>query len=60
MSKEDTHLMDLQDEIERMFEEGDKIDKRKKKVYQEWKNNINTMITLYNKKCNFNAYSKVK
>ena len=43
-----------------MFEEGDKIDKRRKKVYQEWKNNINTMISLYNKKCDFKAYSKVK
>lgn len=60
MSKEEIHLMDLQDEIERMFDEGAKIDKRKKRVYQEWKNKINVLIVLYNKKCDFKAYSKVK
>jgi len=60
MQNEEIHLMDLQDEIERMFDEGAKIDKRKKRAYQEWKDKINSLITLYNKKCDFKAYSKVK
>jgi hypothetical protein len=35
--KQYINLVDLHDEIERLFEEGAKIDKRKKKVYQLWK-----------------------
>ncbi len=53
-------LPELHDEIEKQFEEGEKIDKRKKKVYKDWKNNINFLIDMYNTKCKFKTYKNVK
>ena len=60
MSNEEIHIMDLQDEIEKMFDEGEKIDKRKKKVYQDWKDRINALIVLYNRKRDLKVYNKIK
>jgi hypothetical protein len=57
--KQYIHLIDLQDEIEKLFEEGQKIDKRKKKVYQDWKDKINFLINMYNAKSKYKAYNKV-
>lgn len=57
--KEYINLLDLQDEIEKLFDEGAKIDKRKKRVYQEWKDKINFLIHMYNTKSKFKAYQKV-
>ena len=57
--KEYINLLDLQDEIEKLFEEGAKIDKRKKRVYQEWKDKINFLIHMYNTKSKYKAYKKV-
>jgi hypothetical protein len=43
-----------------LFEEGEKLDKRKKKQVSEWKEKINFLIDLYNTKSKFKTYNKVK
>lgn len=58
--KQYINLVDLYDEIEKLFDEGNKIDKRKKKVYQEWKEKINFLIDMYNARSAFKTYNKVK
>ena len=58
--KQYINLVDLHDEIEKLFDEGSKIDKRKKKVYQEWKEKINFLIAMYNTRSSFKTYNKVK
>jgi hypothetical protein len=58
--KQYINLVDLHDEIEKLFDEGAKIDKRKKKVYQEWKEKINFLIEMYNTRATFKTYNKVK
>jgi hypothetical protein len=52
-------LVDLHDEIEKLFEEGEKIDKRKKKMYADWKEKINFLIDMYNSRSKFKTYNKV-
>jgi len=51
---------DLHDEIEKLFADGEKLDKRKKKVYAEWKEKINFLIDMYNSRASFKTYNKVK
>jgi len=58
--KQYLNLVDLYEEIEKLFEEGKKIDKRKKKAYKEWKEKINFLIDLYNTKSTYKTYNKVK
>lgn len=58
--KQYVNLVDLYDEIEKLFEEGKKIDKRKKKEYKEWKEKINFLIDMYNTRSSFKTYNKVK
>lgn len=58
--KQYLHLVDLHDEIEKLFEEGKKIDKRKKKLYNEWKEKINFLIDMYNTRSKFKTYNRVK
>lgn len=58
--KQYINLVDLHDEIEKLFEEGKKLDKRKKKLYQAWKEKINFLITMYNARATFKTYNKVK
>lgn len=53
-------LVDLHEEIEKLFEEGKKLDKRKKKAHQEWKDKINFLIDMYNTRSAFKTYNKVK
>lgn len=53
-------VTDLHDEIEKLFEEGDKMDKRKKKLYNEWKEKINFLIDMYNTRSKFKTYNRVK
>lgn len=53
-------VVDLHDEIEKLFEEGKKIDKRKKKLYNEWKEKINFLIDMYNTRSKFKTYNRVK
>lgn len=57
--KQYINLMDLHEEIEKLFEEGEKIDKRKKKVYNDWKEKINFLIDMYNSRSKFKTYNKV-
>jgi hypothetical protein len=58
--KQYVNLVDLHEEIEKLFVEGEKIDKRKKKVYQAWKEKINFLIDMYNSRASFKTYNKVK
>lgn len=58
--KQYINLVDLHDEIEKLFEEGKKLDKRKKKAYAEWKEKINFLIHMYNTRSSFKTYNKVK
>jgi hypothetical protein len=58
--KQYIHLADLHDEIEKLFEEGDQIDKRKKKLYNDWKEKINFLIDMYNARSKFKTYNRVK
>lgn len=57
--KQYLNLVELHEEIEKLFEEGDKIDKRKKKVYNEWKEKINFLIDMYNTRSKFKTYNRV-
>ena len=58
--KQYVNLVDLHAEIEKLFDEGEKLDKRKKKQYKEWKEKINFLIELYNTRSKFKTYNKVK
>ena len=58
--KQYVNLVDLYDEIEKLFEEEKTIDKRKKKEYNAWKEKINFLIELYNARSSFKTYNKVK
>jgi hypothetical protein len=58
--KQYVNLVDLHDEIEKLFEEGEKLDKRKKKAYAEWKEKINFLIDVYNTRATFKTYNKIK
>lgn len=58
--KQYINLVDLHEEIEKLFEEEKKIDKRKKKAHKEWKDKINFLIDMYNARATFKTYNKVK
>lgn len=58
--KQYINLVDLHEEIEKLFEEEKKIDKRKKKAHKEWKEKINFLIDMYNARATFKTYNKVK
>ena len=58
--KQYINLVDLHEEIEKLFEEGKKLDKRQKKAYQAWKEKINFLIDMYNARATFKTYNKVK
>jgi hypothetical protein len=58
-NKQYLSLPELHEEIEALFEEGEKLDKRKKKQVSEWKEKINFLIDLYNTKSKFKTYNKV-
>ena len=58
--KQYLNLIELHDEFEKLFEEGDKMDKRKKKMYNEWKEKVNFLIDMYNTRSKFKTYNKIK
>lgn len=58
--KQYINQVDLFEEIEKLFEEGKKLDKRKKKAYKEWKDKINFLIDMYNSRASFKTYNRVK
>ena len=51
-------VIELTDRIEELLEE--KPDKRKKKEYQEWKLEVNTLIDQVNQLAKFKMYIKIK
>lgn len=57
--KQYVSLVDLHEEIEKLFEEGESIDKRKKKQVSDWKEKINFLIDMYNSRSKFKTYNKV-
>jgi hypothetical protein len=57
--KQYINLVDLHEEIEKLFEEGEKIDKRKKKAHNDWREKINFLIDMYNSRSKFKTYNKV-
>jgi hypothetical protein len=58
-NKQYISLGELQEEIEKLEEEGEKLDKRKKE-YKTWKDKINFLIDVYNTKSKYKTYNKVK
>lgn len=58
--KQYINLVDLHDEIEKLFEEEKNLDKRKKKATKDWKDKINFLIDMYNARSSFKTYNKVK
>lgn len=57
--KQYVSLIDLHEEIEKLFEEGEILDKRKKKQVSDWKEKINFLIDMYNSRSKFKTYNKV-
>jgi hypothetical protein len=57
--KQYVSLVDLHEEIEKLFEQEKSLDKRKKKVYNDWKEKINFLIDMYNSRSKFKTYNKV-
>ena len=57
--KQYINQVDLHDEIEKLFIEGEKLDKRKKKAYADWKEKVNFLIDMYNSRASFKTYNKV-
>jgi len=58
--KQYVNLIDIQDEITKLEEEGEKLDKRKRKLYIVWKTKINFFIDMYNAKAIYKSYNRVK
>jgi hypothetical protein len=58
--KQYVSLVELHEEIEKLFEEEKQIDKRKKKLYNDWKEKINFLIDMYNARSKFKTYNHVK
>lgn len=59
-NKQYLSLAELHDEIEKQFDLGEKMDKRKRKEYIKWRENINFLIDMYNAKGKFKSYNRVK
>jgi hypothetical protein len=57
--KQYLNLVELHEEIEKLFEEGEKLNKRRKE-YKEWKEKINFLIDMYNTRAKFKTYNRVK
>jgi hypothetical protein len=58
-TKQYVSLGELQEKIDKLEEEGEKLDKRKKE-YKEWMKKINFFIDMYNAKSKYKTYNKVK
>ena len=56
--KQYVSLGELQEEIEKLEEEGEKLDKRKKE-YKAWKDKINFLIDVYNTKSKYKTYNRI-
>lgn len=58
MKETTDNVTELVDEIEQLFEKGEKIDGRKRKEREEWKNKINPLIEKLNKLKGMKVYAK--
>lgn len=58
--KQYTNLVDIQDDLEILWDKGEKMDKRKKRAYEEWKSQWNSLSSLYNKMAGWKCYIKIK
>jgi hypothetical protein len=56
--KQYVSLGELQEEIDKLEEEGEKLDKRKKE-YKAWKDKINFLIDMYNVKSKYKTYNRI-
>lgn len=56
--KQYVNVVDIRDQIERLFDE--KPDGRKKKAMEEWKKKINFLIDIHNARTDLKAYKKIK
>ena len=56
--KQYVNLIDIQEEISKL--EDNVPDKRKKKLYNEWKEKINFLIDMYNAKSKYKTYGRIK
>jgi hypothetical protein len=56
--KQYVSLGELQEEIDKLEEEGEKLDKRKKE-YKAWKDKINFLIDMYNAKSKYKTYNRI-
>lgn len=56
--KQYVNLIDIQEEISKL--EENIPDKRKKKLYKEWKDKINFFIDMYNAKAKYKTLNRYK
>lgn len=56
--KQYVSLGELQEEIDKLEDEGEKLDKRKKE-YKAWKDKINFLIDVYNAKSKYKTYNRI-
>ena len=56
--KQYVSLGELQEEIDKLEEGGEKLDKRKKE-YKAWKDKINFLIDMYNAKSKYKTYNRI-
>lgn len=58
MSKITDNVTELVEQIEDLFEKGEKIDGRKRKEKEDWKREINPLIEQVNKLKGMKVYAK--
>lgn len=56
----DVSLGELQEQISKLEDEEITIDKRKKKIYNDWKNKMNSLMKMYNQKAACKIYKIIK
>jgi len=59
-SKQYLSIIELSDEIEVRLEDIAKMDKRKRKELKQAKQDVNSLIDMYNAKSKFKTYNRVK
>lgn len=52
-------VLELQEEIEKRLEKIKSIDKRKKKIYNQSRQDVNFLIDMYNTKAKFKSYNRI-
>jgi hypothetical protein len=52
-------IPELNEEIEKRLEEIKTMDKRKKKIYNQAKQDVNFLIDMYNTKAKFKSYNRI-